>query len=271
MITERVSSLESFGNCPKKYNEVPFDWTNVKTIIATGMWDILHLAHQNPGLALVLADIFSTQTVPELTGSRDNFLKIQLETMIDKACAWIEEFKDYEKYFETKNSMIIEWVYVTGSYDCLIVDKDWTYWMFDYKSAANINYYSNWQEKWQPLIYSYFVMKQFGVDKIKFSYEIYVKGKDNGKVTVVRKTKMLYKDKINMVGQSDYIDNVEEKVTRLVRNFRLAKESEFFVPNRYTEDGSQVWCCHYCPLRQQCNLWQWDASLDHDTTKEIEF
>jgi hypothetical protein len=111
--------------------------------------------------------------------------------------------------------------------------------MFDYKTAANINYYSNREEKWQPLIYSYFVMKQFGVDKIKFSYEIYVKGKDNGKVTVVRKTKMLYKDKVNKVNQEEYIDNVEEKVTSLVRNYRLAKESEFFIPNRYTPSGEQ--------------------------------
>lgn len=281
IITERVSSLEWFANCPKKYNEIAFDGTNAKTIIATGMWDILHGAHQNPWLALVLANIFSTQTVPILLGKKDNFIKIQLETMINLACGWIEEFKDYEKYFETKNSMVIAWVYVTGSYDCLIIDKDGSYRMFDYKSAGNINYYANREEKWQPLIYAYFVMVQFNVDRIKFSYEIYVKGKDNGKVTVVRKTKILYRYKHNEINQEDYIDNVEEKVTRLVRNYRLAKESDFFVPNRRTPSWEQVWCCYYCPLRTledaekigkpQCELWEWWVTLDIDSLQEIEF
>jgi hypothetical protein len=44
--------------------------------------------------------------------------------MIDLAQQRVEEFKDYEKYFEVKNSMVISGVLVTGSYDCLIIDKD---------------------------------------------------------------------------------------------------------------------------------------------------
>jgi hypothetical protein len=55
-----------------------------------------------------------------------------------------------------------------------------------------------------------------------------------------------------------------------VRNYRLAKESEFFIPNRYTPSGEQQWCCYYCPLRTTCNLREW-VTLDDETLQEISF
>jgi hypothetical protein len=38
-------------------------------------------------------------------------------------------------------------------------------------------------------------MKQFKVDQVKVSYQIYIKGKDNAKATIERKTKMIYLNK----------------------------------------------------------------------------
>jgi hypothetical protein len=45
------------------------------------------------------------------------------------------------------------------------------------------------------MIYAYMIMQKMGIDKLKVSYQIYIKGKDNTKATVARKTKVLYKNK----------------------------------------------------------------------------
>jgi hypothetical protein len=46
LISERVTSIEAFGVCPKKYNEIPFDGSNVDTIVNMTVGDVVHLAHQ---------------------------------------------------------------------------------------------------------------------------------------------------------------------------------------------------------------------------------
>jgi len=279
LISERVTWLESFNLCPYKYKNIPFDGQNVDTMMAVNTWDIVHLAHQYPEVAAILCDKFFDETIPAITGQRNNLKKEQLHKMIDLACLWIDEFKPFDKYFEVKNSMVIEWVLVTWSYDCLVIEKDWGYRLFDYKTAGNISYYKNWIEKAQVMIYSYFIMKQFKVDRVKVSYQIYVKWKDNAKATVERKTKIFYANKCWNVNQIDYIDNVFEKVERLVRNFRAAKESDMFVPKDINEDWSACSACMYCPLRRSdtaaeigmeiCPLKSQSATLDMD--EEIEF
>jgi len=274
MYSERVTALETFNSCPYNFRNIPFDGSNVNTYIAVETGNIVHIAHQYPVVANILCGIFFDETLPALTGERNNLKKEQTYKMIDLACWWIEEFKDYEKYFEVKNSMIIEWMLVTGSYDCLILDKDWTYWLFDYKTAANISYYQNRVEKAQIMIYAYFIMKQFNVDKIKVSYQIYVKGKNNAKATTERKTKMMYLNTCWNVNQIEYIDNIWEKVERLVRNYKLAKENDIFCPKDQNDDGSANSKCRYCPLARGdkaaamwleiCPLKSWGATLDSD-------
>lgn len=249
MITERVTWLESFNACPHKYNKVPFDWSNIDTLVAVTTGDIVHIAHQYPSVATILADIFFNQTLVELTGSRNNLKFEQTQKMIDLACWWIDKYKNFEKYFEVKNSMIIEWVMVTWSYDCLMIDADWSYHLWDYKTAWSISYYSNRVEKVQPLIYSYFCMKQFWIDKLKFTYLIYVKWKDNNKVTVEEKTMTMYKNKVWLLNNKEYIDNVEEKVKKICNDYKNAKESWWFFPSDTNEDWSASSCCWYCPMR----------------------
>ena len=263
LYTERVSSIEWYWLCPKKYDEVKFDGTKTSTIIATYVGTIVHLAHQYPDLAEKMAKIFCNTTLVELTWARDNILLEQINNMIAEARKWIEEYKDRIKYFEIGNNMVIEWVLVTWTYDVLVIEWD-EYHLQDFKTAGNINYYSDWSEKIQPLIYSYFVMKKFWLDSIKFSYCIYVKWKWTSKVTVYRKTKQMYIWKNNGVMQAEYIDNIEHKVHKIINEFRLSKESWFFIPKKSSS-------CYYCPLRQECNLWQWDASLDNNTELEINF
>lgn len=267
MITERVSSLENFYNCPHKYDNVPFDGSSIKTFIAVSTWDILHVSHQYPDKALLLANEFCDVTIPTLTGNRDNILKEQILMLIEKSRSRIEEFKDKKKWFEVKNVMIIEWVIVTWSYDALIQEDDGTYHMFDFKTASNINYYANRLEKLQPLVYTYFVMVQHKIESMLFSYEIYVKSKSTSKITVYRKTKMMYMKKHNQVNQVEYIDDIENKVKKVLENYRMAKETEFFQPQRCSS-------CFYCPLRNawenQCQLWK-DQSVIIDESQEISF
>jgi len=54
-----------------------------------------------------MADIFFDETVPSLTGNKDNIAKKQLHNIIDLARDRIEEYKDYEKFFEVKNTVNI--------------------------------------------------------------------------------------------------------------------------------------------------------------------
>lgn len=248
MYTERTTGLESFAVCPHKFANVPFDWSNIKTIIALEVGNIVHIAHQYPAMAIMLCDKFFDVVLPSLTGERDNLMKTQTLKMIDLAAEWIEEFDKVEKYFEIPNNAFIEWLRLTGSYDCLMI-KDWEFHLWDYKTTANINYYQNWIEKVQALVYSFFIMEQYNVDKVTFTYQIYVKWKNNTKVESARKTKTMYRYKQNLLNQDEYIDNVEETVKKIAKNYIEAHETGWFLPEDKNPDGSDTSACRYCPMR----------------------
>ena len=254
IISERVTGLESFALCPQKYNKVPFDGSNSQTIVTVTIWDILHLAHNYPTIAQILADEFFDIDVPKLLWKRDNLLKKQMDWMINLARDWIREFEKNDKRFEVKTTMMIEDVLVSGTYDCLVEESDWFH-LFDYKTTGNINYYANWLEKLQPIIYSYFIMSRYKLKELKFSYQLYIKWKDNWKVSTIRKTKMMYRWKQNKLNQIDYIDDIEWKAKQLARSFRQAKETWFFPPKNTNSDGSPLSACRYCPLSNATKAW----------------
>jgi len=276
--TERVTWLESFAWCPYKYKNVPFDTSDPQTIMNTSIWDIAHIAHQYPQMAHILCDQFFDDVVPEVLWSRDNIKKEQTHNIINLAKDWIEEFKDNEKYFEVKTRMMIWWVMVTWSYDCLVVEKDWSFHLFDYKTAASLSAYSNWNEKLQVMIYAYFIMKKFDVDRIKVSYQIYVKWKNNTKARAVRKTKTFYARWIEW-SWDEYIWNIFGIVEKVCKRFKLATEMDTFYPNNRNEDWSFLSTCFYCPIRDWksadkawlkiCPLKWWMATLN--TEEEIDF
>lgn len=144
--------------------------------------------------------------------------------MIELSRKRIEEFKDKEKYFEIKNTVVINGLVVTWSYDCLVFEEDWLH-LFDFKTAGNIDYYKNRIEKKQIMIYAYMIMNKMGIDKLKVSYQIYIKWKGNTKATIARKTKVLYKNKCWLLNQIDYIDDIEWKVKNIIDNYKTSKRA----------------------------------------------
>ncbi len=249
MFNERVTSLESHALCSWKFKHVPFDGSNIKTFMSTNVWDIVHLSHQYPELAMEMCDIFFDQTLPSITGERNNIAKEQVHNIIKLATKWIDEFKENIKYFEVKNTMVINGMIVTWSYDCLLLDNDWELHLFDYKTTNNIDFYKNWIEKKQIMIYAYMVMKKMQLDKLKVSYQIYVKWKDNTKAKAVRKTKVLYMNTCWLLNQIDYIDDIETKVFKIIDDYKWSKERDLYRPKPVNEDGSKLSSCRYCPMR----------------------
>lgn len=279
MFTERVTSLENFSLCPLKFDKVKFDGNNIETFIAVEIWTIVHLWHQYPEMAHIMCDVFFDHTLPAITWQRSNIKKEQLHNIIELSKQRIEEFKDNTKYFEVKNTVVINGMIVTWSYDCLVHDDDWELHLFDFKTAGNIDYYKNRIEKKQIMIYAYMIMQKMGIDKLKVSYQIYIKGKDNTKATVARKTKVLYKNKCWLINQIDYIDDIEKKVFNIIDNYKLSKEMDMYWPKPLNEDWSACSACRYCKLRNwdtASEIWQDicpamtnNASIDFNW--EIEF
>lgn len=174
--------------------------------------------------------------------------------MIELAEEWIEEYKDNEKVFEIKNVMLIDGVMLTWSYDCLVKEKEGDevlYHLIDFKTTANLDYYSNRVEKKQVQLYAYIIMKEKGLEKIKVSYQIYVKWKDNTKVSKARKTKLFYMKKAWIINQIDYIDDIENKVLSMIEYYRLSRELDYYPPSPTNEDWSGTSHCWFCPLRNQ--------------------
>lgn len=248
LLTERVTWLEGYALCPYKYDKVKFDGSKVETFIAVSIWDIVHLAHQYPELAHMMCDIFFDETLPSITGNRNNIQKEQTHNIIELSKKWIEEFKDNLKYFEVKNTVVINGMIVTWSYDCLVLDDNWEPHLFDFKTASNIDYYKNWIEKKQIMIYAYIIMKKLNIDKLKVSYQIYIKWKGNTKATVERKSKVLYKNKCWLLNQIDYIDDIEKKVFDIIDNYKSSKDLWFYRPKPINEDWSKCSACRYCPM-----------------------
>ncbi|HPC34137.1 MAG TPA: PD-(D/E)XK nuclease family protein [Candidatus Absconditabacterales bacterium] len=255
MIKEKVTGLESYAICPYKYKHVPFDGSNIKTFEAVNVGDIVHLAHQYPDMADIMADIFFDDTLPTLTGSKNNIAKKQIHNIIALARNRIKEYDGYEKFFEVKNTININGVIVTGSYDCLVKEPDpdvengILYHLIEFKTTSNLDYYSNWIEKKQIMLYGYMIMKKFNIEKIKVTYQIYVKGKDNIKATAERKSKILYLKKAGIINQIDYIDDIESKVFTIIDNYKLSSEMDYWRPSPKNEDGSDCSHCWFCPLR----------------------
>lgn len=249
---DRVTSFESYAVCPYAWKNVPV-WGNwwFEMWLNVTMWDITHLAHQYPESAHRLCDMFFDETYPKMFDKRDNILKKQLHNLIDLTSEWREEFKDKKKEFEVKTTMAINWVLVTGSYDCLVEEGEWLYHLFDYKTTSNIDYYNNWIEKKQVMFYAYFVMKAKEVDSVKVSYEIYVKSKNTDKVSRVRKTKMFYRYKHHQGKQIDYIDDIEKKIYKILDDYKLSQDWDYYKPIPINEDWSQNTHCRFCPLRSQ--------------------
>jgi hypothetical protein len=170
---------------------------------------------------------------------------------------------------------------VTWSYDCLVLDNDGELHLFDFKTAGNIDYYKNWIEKKQIMIYAYMIMQKMGIDKLKVSYQIYIKWKDNTKATVARKTKVLYKNKCWLINQIDYIDDIEKKVFNIIDNYKLSKEMDMYRPKPLNEDWSACSACWYCAMRNWekateawlpvCPAMMDNASIDTSWENEIEF
>jgi len=285
MIKEKVTWLESYAICPYKYKHVPFDWSNIKTFEAVNVWDIVHLAHQYPDMADIMADIFFDDTLPTLTWSKNNIAKKQIHNIIALARNRIKEYDWYEKFFEVKNTININWVIVTWSYDCLVKEPDpdvengILYHLIEFKTTSNLDYYSNWIEKKQIMLYWYMIMKKFNIEKIKVTYQIYVKWKDNIKATAERKSKILYLKKAWIINQIDYIDDIESKVFTIIDNYKLSSEMDYWRPSPKNEDWSDCSHCWFCPLRNAesaADIWMEICPAKKDNSKididwEIDF
>lgn len=246
---DRVTSFESYAVCPYAWKNVPSgSWTSDMWINVT-MWDITHLAHQYPETAHRLCDMFFDETYPRLTWKRDNIMKKQLNNLIDLTQERREEFKECEKEFEVKTTMVINGVLCTWSYDCLVKEADGLYHLFDYKTTSNIDYYNNWIEKKQVMFYAYFIMIQKNVDQVKVSYEIYVKSKWTDKVSKVRKSKIFYKYSHKQWKQIDYIDEIEAKIFKILDDYKLSQDWDYYEPIPINEDWSHNSHCWFCPLR----------------------
>jgi len=241
MITERVTNLESFHVCPFKFKHDKFDSNNPKIILATSIWDIIHIAHQYPAMAKILADNFFDNVYESLMWEKNNIKKKQVMNMIDLAWEWIEEFKDNEKYFEVKSKFMINWILTTWSYDCLVIEKDWTPHIFDFKTTNNKSFY--WDdkraEKFQIKMYAYYVMKSMWYKSIKVSYEVYVKAKKSSKASRLRVTKKFK------------LDDISELIESTCEDFALANDTWVYRTKPFNSDWKKTSHCWFCPMRNQ--------------------
>jgi len=274
LIKERCTSIEAYGCCPHKYNEVKFDENDIKTFIAVEIGKIVHTGHQYPETAHILADILFNEVLPAIEWKKDNIAKEQLHNIIEESRKRIAEFKDYSKEFEVQQTMLISGMLVTGSYDCHMIDKDWTHRLRDYKTAWWKWYYDSRTEKFQVQLYAYIIMKQFNLEKIKVTYQVYVKWKGNTKVSVERITKMFYMWKAWLLNTAEYIDEIAKRVEKLVDNFRMSKESGFFQPQDHNMKWDPTTACRYCNLRNKeeaAKIWQecCPLKLDRSSIEEV--
>lgn len=248
IITERVSSLEGFWVCPLKFDLVKFDGTDPNTMTNTIIGDIVHYAHQDWGMAVLLCHQFFDEIYPKIHGELNNIMKKQTLNIIDLAQEWVQEHKDHRKYFEVKTTMDIWWLIATGTYDCLTINEEQFHHLFDFKTTASMLYYSSWSEKYQIMNYAYMVMIKLWLSKIMVSYELYVKGKNNDKVKKVRMSKMFYLHRKDDDFKGSYMENIEDLVFKLAKNYVAAKKSGFYLPKAYNDEGKPTSACWYCPM-----------------------
>jgi hypothetical protein len=64
-------------------------------------------------MAHMMCDVFFDETLLSITGQRSNIKKEQLHNIIELSKQRIEEFKDNTKYFEVKNTVVINGMIVT--------------------------------------------------------------------------------------------------------------------------------------------------------------
>lgn len=239
MLFDRVTNVESHFSCAYKSHNLPFV-SDKDNIIKTYTGDICHIAHNNPDLALKLAEYFCWEYMIELKterdsnwivikkGTRDNVLLSQIKQVIEFAKERIKERETQGDtvYFETKVQIIWSWCNITGTNDCALLRTNLPMKIVDYKIVASTERYKKPEEKMQAMLYSLGMMRVFWLQEIEFEYLCYKKNKK----ILIEKYSCIFKR-----------DELEEKVWWILERYVFEKEWWIYEPNTWSH-------CFSCPL-----------------------
>ena len=231
-----ATSIGTYNVCPYKfkYDKWYIDPKN------TFPWDILNIAVTNewdyePRLNYFVRNYGMTFKDKEMLKDIYDSVRVKLKEYKDMYGKVYQETKFVYKYDDS--------ITFVGTPDMFVYDAlDDIYIIVDWKTSANLTWYeweTIWNESFQPIIYSKFLMEYFNISETVFRFEVFNKKNAKSEKFERRFTKDFVNNKIN-----DIVN--EYKKSNILDSWKCNKW-EYPDLNRY---------CNFCSLKKTtCPAW----------------
>ncbi len=224
METLHVTGLEKYMKCPYNYKNIEWNLDD-RHIVNTYFGEVVHMLHRDYDMWMQMANFFTQTLLPEVLWYKDNIILDQLKKIWQHAIDFQKKVKKHNPSYEVKLAKYVDDIYIVWTFDCFTTENWGT--IYDFKTATDQKMYENWEDKWQPIIYSYLLMTMNWLKEIDFVYLVYKK----------LKTPKVFEFKKRFT-----LEQVKEKFEYALEQYKTSQDSGFYLPNENS------WC-GFCPLR----------------------